>query len=185
MNTLREKLNRHQRIRQTAAEEERALKAKPAKAGPPATPDIHPPEKLPDPWLFDSEALLRELDRCRELVLNIPATTQAVHFASNVAINAIWNLTQHLRYLLQLHRQGQSAWAKTHQEELQRSLQATPIQGAAGMEKQRQVRELTNRIQNLQEQLLSLVRQSAQDELRLKPPRPVQERQAKARAVSA
>jgi hypothetical protein len=28
-----------------------------------------PPEKLPDPWLFDSEALLREPDRCRELVL--------------------------------------------------------------------------------------------------------------------
>ena len=27
-----------------------------------------PPDKLPDPWLFDSEALLNELDRCRELV---------------------------------------------------------------------------------------------------------------------
>ncbi len=31
-----------------------------------------PPEKLPDPWLFDSQSLLRELDRCRELVLQIP-----------------------------------------------------------------------------------------------------------------
>jgi hypothetical protein len=30
-----------------------------------------PPEKLPDPWLFDSESLLRKLDRCRELVLQI------------------------------------------------------------------------------------------------------------------
>jgi hypothetical protein len=27
--------------------------------------------KLPDPWLFDSEALLRELDHCRETVLQI------------------------------------------------------------------------------------------------------------------
>jgi len=32
------------------------------------------PEKLPDPWLFDSESLLRELDRCRELVLEISIT---------------------------------------------------------------------------------------------------------------
>ena len=27
------------------------------------------PDKLPDPWLFDSESLLRDLDRCRERVL--------------------------------------------------------------------------------------------------------------------
>src|SRR5438552_18874916 len=71
-----------------------------------------PPEKLPDPWLFDSEALLRELDRCRELVLQIPATTHAVHFASNIAIDALWNLSQNLRYLLHLHREGQRAFAK-------------------------------------------------------------------------
>ncbi len=74
-----------------------------------------PPEKLPDPWLFDSEALLRELDRCRELVLQIPATTQAVHFASNIAIDALWNLSQHLRYLLHLHREGQRSFAKKAQ----------------------------------------------------------------------
>jgi hypothetical protein len=29
---------------------------------------------LPDPWLFDSEALLRELARCRETALQIPVT---------------------------------------------------------------------------------------------------------------
>src|SRR5262245_30007023 len=33
---------------------------------------VHPPEKLPDPWLFDSAALLKELDRVRELILAIP-----------------------------------------------------------------------------------------------------------------
>src|SRR6476646_6656575 len=39
------------------------------------------PAKLPDPWLFDSESLLRELDRCRELVLQIPiADHHATHF---------------------------------------------------------------------------------------------------------
>jgi hypothetical protein len=55
-------------------------------------PDQRPPETLPDPWLFDSEKLLRELARCRELVLNVPINdTQATHFGLNIAINAIWN----------------------------------------------------------------------------------------------
>jgi hypothetical protein len=56
---------------------------------PQMAPDQRPPEALPDPWLFDSEALIRELDRCRELVLQIPARTQDVHFASNNAIGAL------------------------------------------------------------------------------------------------
>ena len=64
-------------------------------------------EKLPDPWLFDTEKLLRELARCRELVLNVPiGDTQATHFGLNIAIDAIWNLEQHLRYLLHLHLEG-------------------------------------------------------------------------------
>ncbi len=72
------------------------------------------PDQLPDPWLFDSEALLRELDRCRELVLQIPATTHATHFAANVAIDAIWNLREHIRFLLSLHREGQRQFARKH-----------------------------------------------------------------------
>lgn len=72
-----------------------------------------PPEKLPDPWLFDSESLLRELDRCRELVLEIPITNpNATHFGINVAVSAIWNLRDTLRHLLGLHREGQRAFAK-------------------------------------------------------------------------
>src|SRR5436853_5571515 len=86
----------------------------------------HPPEKLPDPWLFDSEALLRELDRCRELVLEIPATTQAVHFASNIAIDAIWNLSQNLRYLLHLHREGQRSFAKQSAESESKQQKKSP-----------------------------------------------------------
>jgi hypothetical protein len=79
-----------------------------------AFPAMHRhPTQLPDPWLFDSEALLRELDRCRELMLNVPIGTDrnATHFAVNIAIDAIWNLSQHLRYLLHLHREGQRAFA--------------------------------------------------------------------------
>ena len=76
-----------------------------------------PPEKLPDPWLFDSQSLLRELDRCRELVLQIPiADHHATHFGINVAIDALWNLRENLRYLLALHREGQRAFAKQNIE---------------------------------------------------------------------
>jgi hypothetical protein len=74
------------------------------------------PETFPDPWLFDSEKLLRELDRCREMVLLIPAPTHETHFAINIAVDSIWNLTQHLRYLLHLHRDGQRAFAKKHHD---------------------------------------------------------------------
>ena len=70
------------------------------------------PEQLPDPWLFTTEKLLRELDRCREMVLLIPAPTHEAHFAINIAVNAIWNLTQHLRYMLLLQREGQTAFGK-------------------------------------------------------------------------
>lgn len=77
---------------------------------------------MPDPWLFDSEALLNELDRCRELVMQIPITNaNATHFGINVAVNAIWNLQQNLRYLLHLHSEGQRAFRQKHDNELQRS----------------------------------------------------------------
>jgi hypothetical protein len=78
-----------------------------------STSPTRPPEKLPDPWLFDSESLLRELDRCRELVLEIPITNpNATHFGINVAVTAIWNLRENLRYLLALHLEGQRAFAR-------------------------------------------------------------------------
>src|SRR5437764_3685514 len=58
---------------------------------PQMAPDQRPPEKMPDPFLFDSEALLRELDRCRETVLQIPITNpNATHFGIQLAVNAIY-----------------------------------------------------------------------------------------------
>ena len=85
--------------------------------------DAPKPQRLPDPWLFDSEALLRELDRCRETVLQIPITNpNATHFGIQIAVNAIWNLTENLRYLLHLHREQQRAIRKQHDESLTQSL---------------------------------------------------------------
>src|ERR1041385_6940974 len=82
-----------------------------------------PTETLPDPWLFDSEALLRELDRCRETVLQIPITNPtATHFGIQLAVNAIWNLTENLRYLLHLHREGQRSIRRQHEESFSAAL---------------------------------------------------------------
>ena len=48
-------------------------------------------------WLFDSEALLRELARCRKLVINVPIPDlEATHFGLNRAVNALWDLEQTL-----------------------------------------------------------------------------------------
>jgi hypothetical protein len=81
------------------------------------------PQHLPDPWLFDSEALLRELDRCRELILQIPITNpNATHFGIEIAVHAIWNLSQNLRDLLHLHREGQRAFRQQHETDLQEAL---------------------------------------------------------------
>ena len=85
-----------------------------------------PPENLPDPWLFDSEALLRELDRSRETVLQIPITNpNATHFGIQLAVSAIWNLTENLRYLLHLHREQQRAIRKQHEQSLSKALSKT------------------------------------------------------------
>jgi len=67
---------------------------------------------MPDPWLFDTGHLLRELARCREMILLIPAKDAATHSAINIAINANWNLEQTLRYLLRLHSESQRQWQR-------------------------------------------------------------------------
>lgn len=96
------------------------------------------------------------------MVLLIPAPTHEAHFAANIAIDAIWNLEEHVRYLLRLHREGQSSWAKIHRD-LQQSLQEHPIAGARGMEQKRELYDLEQRISNLQGQLTSLKNRIAQD----------------------
>jgi hypothetical protein len=62
-------------------------------AAPPTTMTMQrTPDKLPDPWLFDSEALLRELAKYREAILLIPAMTQEAHFAAQAAIDRNWKI---------------------------------------------------------------------------------------------
>jgi hypothetical protein len=59
--------------------------------------------------LLDSEALLVELARIRELALHIPPTRNEQHGPINTVIDAIWDLEQRLRFLLQNRHAKQSA----------------------------------------------------------------------------
>ena len=113
MNSALSKQRRKHRLAEIRAQEQE-LRKRPAQptADQQTAPTIRDPERLPDPWLFDSEKLLRELDRCREIVLLIPAPTHETHFAINIAVNAIWNLRENLRYLLSLHRDMQQSFAE-------------------------------------------------------------------------
>ena len=93
------------------------------------------PTQLPNPWLFDSEKLIRELDRCREMVNLIPCNgdLHATHFGISNAGSAIWNLSEHIRYLLHLHREGQRRFAK-------KTPASAPITTPAGKATRRAIR---------------------------------------------
>ena len=80
------------------------------------------PNPLPDPWLFDSEALLRELDPLQRNSPADPNHPNATHFGIQLAVNAIYNLSENLRYILHLHREQQRAIRKQHDESLSAAL---------------------------------------------------------------
>lgn len=67
--------------RATRLAELKATSPDPLPRHPPAK--LHAPDHLPDPWLMDSEALLRELDRIRELANHIPLHGDAAYRAAD------------------------------------------------------------------------------------------------------
>jgi hypothetical protein len=69
------------------------------------------PKQLPSPWLLDSEQLLIELDRVREMILRVPLHPDT-YGPTNAAISYVWDLQERLRYILHLHIQGQHAFRK-------------------------------------------------------------------------
>jgi hypothetical protein len=80
--------------------------------------------------IFDSEALLRELYQCRETVLQIPIAQPGMPliFDIQLAVAVIWNLTDNLRYLPHLHRDGQRAMGKQQAQSLSNALlESTPL----------------------------------------------------------
>jgi hypothetical protein len=83
------------------------------------------PEKLPDPWLVDSEYLLKELSRIRELALRLPLTLEA-SLPINTVVDAVWRLEEQLRYLLHLHRAGQRSFAQRQSKTVPKEKEAQP-----------------------------------------------------------
>ena len=75
-------------------------------------PERLSPEKLPDPWLIDSEYLLTKSARIRRAADSFTTKTLELVQPSNTVIDALWSLEEHLRYLLHLHREGQRAFAR-------------------------------------------------------------------------
>ena len=87
------------------------------------------PDKLPDPWLLDSELLLQKLEQCRELVMQIPISDPAAtHDAIKMAVTTISNLQNDLRFVLHLHREGQRAFAKQSNEAQRKQEKKTAAQ---------------------------------------------------------
>lgn len=70
------------------------------------------PGPLPDLWLADSSYLLQELARIRDLVNRVPLASLEISLPLHSVRDAIWRLEQQLRYLLNLHRDGQRSFAK-------------------------------------------------------------------------
>jgi hypothetical protein len=83
-----------------------------------STPQRLTPDRMPDPWLLDSESLLSELGRVRELALRIPPVRNDVLGPINSVIDALWDLEERLRYCLGLHCAAQRDFAKQHDKTL-------------------------------------------------------------------
>src|ERR1700730_734008 len=86
------------------------------------------PEKLPQPWLADSEWLLQELAKTREQILRIPFQLDN---ASDIksAIDRIWRLEQDLRYFLHLHREGQRSFARRADAQERKTRKKAKVKG--------------------------------------------------------
>lgn len=74
-----------------------------------------PPECYPDPWLYDTPALLRELDQVRETILQIPLSA-ATFGPTNAAVTRVWELRHRLQYLFALTKEGQRDWQTAAQQ---------------------------------------------------------------------
>ena len=112
MNTALSRKTRQLRLAEAKATK-KELRRKPRK--PTATvhklaQEAFTPDKLPDPWLIDSEYLLEQLARIRDLALKVPFTNESYQ-PTNTVVDAIWRLEEQLRYLLHLHREGQREFA--------------------------------------------------------------------------
>jgi hypothetical protein len=104
MNTHAAMLRRQKRVHQ-------AHKAKPTTTAARAPQTQHEPSAFPNPWQFDTEQLIAELDRARELVLAIPLSN-ASFGPVNTATATLWELRERLRWIAGEVAARQRAWSR-------------------------------------------------------------------------
>jgi hypothetical protein len=85
-------------------------------------PERLSPDQLPDPWLLDTEGLLSELARIRELALRIPPVRNDVLGPINSVVDAVWDLEQRLRFCFHLHCEGQRSFSRRHNNNVSKPL---------------------------------------------------------------
>jgi hypothetical protein len=88
------------------------------------------PEQLPDPWLLDTEGLLSELARIRELALRIPPVRNDVVGPINSVVDAVWDLEQRLRFCFHLHCEAQGSFARRDHNNVSKKLTTERHPGA-------------------------------------------------------
>ena len=66
---------------------------------------------LPDLYLIDSGWLIKEIDRIRGLVLQVPFS-ETTHAQTQTVIDALWHLQRDLQEILRLQATMQRAFAK-------------------------------------------------------------------------
>jgi len=78
-----------------------------------ANPKGRDMDKLPDPWILNTEKLLERLEKCRQQVMDIPIRSlEETQLGIRYALTEIVNLQEHLRFTLELHREAQQRFAK-------------------------------------------------------------------------
>lgn len=91
----------------------------------------HSAKKLPDPWLFNSEVLFRELTKVRESILRITPNENTLSDI-NAALDRIWRLENNMQFLLQLHAQKQRSFRAKAEELTSGSLPALSVSSFDG-----------------------------------------------------
>jgi len=90
--------------------------------------------KLPDPWIYNTEKLLEKLEKCRQLVMDIPIRTlEETQLGIRYALTSICNLQEDLRFTLELHREAQQRFARLAEAKPRREIPATQRAKVAGI----------------------------------------------------
>jgi hypothetical protein len=90
-------------------------------------------DKLPDPWIINTEYLLEKLEKCRESVMNIPIRSlEETQLGIRYALTEIVNLQDRMRYVLEYYRQAQQRWAKKAQPVKKHTVPMIPAQPKSG-----------------------------------------------------